>query len=649
MSVVSESAAEPEESAAPVENQSWEPEQAVTVLSSFSASSVPSMAGLEDGRVFCCWTDFATDGEDSGTGVCIVDLAADAVEDMVFFDQYLEYKRTFSDGNSLFLSYQDDSFYLMNEALELTKVDTPNTDGQFSSDHSLYYYETDGALYERNLTTGEESRIPLEHEFRIASISSIYADGNYLFCWVRTSLYSYDQSMALIDAGTGEVLLLSANLSDVVCVGDSFYSLEYVTDSEDLQLFYGALDGEEPLHRYTVSAIEGTYSDTSLLPYSNYAISTTYTWSEDSAEEEVCGSLLYRMNADGSVEVADLEESGLPYTPYSYTYLTEQNLIVVSFYADSSSQMAILDPTQMTFTLAGQAEEVSVEERIDSETLSAYQAELTPVALPDSMTDARAKADELEKNYDVHILLGAQCAGPCNASEFDVTTTDELGLEDECADVLSALEELESALSLYPADFFAQFQTETGEDGIYFMLTGSISGDRNMDVAGFEYSIETREFICVDITEPNYALKQNFCHELWHATENKIFDSDFYGFYDGSWDDCNPDGFEYYYSYDYLDYAEEAQAYTYFGGAEEVYFVDSYAQSYDKEDRARIMEYIMADDDTAQALMEYPVIQQKLQIMCDGIRAAFDTEDWTDVYWERFFDTPATDEKETLP
>ncbi|MCD8367644.1 MAG: hypothetical protein LUC48_06420 [Clostridiales bacterium] len=125
MSVVSESAAEPEESAAPVENQSWEPEQAVTVLSSFSASSVPSMAGLEDGRVFCCWTDFATDGEDSGTGVCIVDLAADAVEDMVFFDQYLEYKRTFSDGNSLFLSYQDDSFYLMDEALELTKVDTP--------------------------------------------------------------------------------------------------------------------------------------------------------------------------------------------------------------------------------------------------------------------------------------------------------------------------------------------------------------------------------------------------------------------------------------------------------------------------------------------------------------------------------------------
>ncbi len=276
--------------------------------------------------------------------------------------------------------------------------------------------------------------------------------------------------------------------------------------------------------------------------------------------------------------------------------------------------MVILDPEQLTFSPARQAEEVAASERIDSATLTAYQAELAPVALPDTMAAARTKADELEAAYDVHILLGAQCAGPCNASEFDVTMTEQAGFADECASVLSALEELDAALLLYPSDFFSQFQTENGDGGVYFLLTGAIGSDRNMDVAGFEYGMENREYICIDITEPVSLLKQNFCHELWHATENKIFDTDFYGFYDGSWDACNPEGFEYYYSYDYLDYAADAQEYTYFGGSEEVCFVDSYAQSYDKEDRARIMEYIMADDDTAQALMAYPAMRQKLQI-----------------------------------
>ncbi|MCC8099031.1 MAG: hypothetical protein LIO78_03065 [Clostridiales bacterium] len=644
VSVVAESAVQPEASSeTQTDAQPWEPEQAVTVLSSFSASAVPSMADLGDGRVFCCWTDFATDGEDCGTGVCIVDLATDAVEDFTFFDQYLEYERMFPDGSVLFTSYIDGCFYLMDEAFTLTRLNTPDTDGQFSSNRSLYYYEKDGALYALNLATGEETCIPLEDEFRIASLGSICADEDYLFCWVLTSLYSYAQCMALVDTANGNVLLLDPDLSDVGCVSNSFYSLEWVPDTEDCQLFYGALHGDDPLHRYTISADEDTYFDVTLLPYSDYVFSTIYTWTEDAVEAEEVSSRLYRMNADGNVEVADLEETGLQYTPYSFVYLPEQNLIVVGFYADDSSRMAILDLEQLTFFPAGQAEEVSAAERIDSETLAAYQAELAPVALPDTMSDARAKADELEETYSVHILLGAQCAGPCDASEFDVTTTDEIGLADECADVLAALEELESALVLYPSDFFARFQTENGEDGIYFLLTGAIGSDRNMDVAGFEYGMESREYICVDITEPNYALQQNFCHELWHATENKIFDTDFYGFYDGSWDACNPEGFEYYYSYDYLDYAEDAQAYTYFGGAEEVYFVDSYAQSYDKEDRARIMEYIMTDDDTATALMAYPAMQQKLQIMCDGINEAFDTENWTDVRWEQYLDSTTSD------
>ncbi len=458
VSVVAESTVQLEASSSPAETEPWEPEQAVTVLSSFSASAIPSMTDLGDGRVFCSWTDFATDGEDTGTGVCIVDLASDEVEDIAFFNQYLEYEHMFPDGSALFLSYVDSCFYLMDKAFTLTRLDTPDTAGQFSSDRSLYYYEKDGSLYALNLTTDAETHIPLEHEFRIASMGSLSEDGKYLLCWVRTSLYSYEQSMALVDVGSGAVLLLNPNLSDVVCIEDSFCSLNWVADTEDRQLLYGALDGEAPLNSYTISTSEDSFLEVTLLPGSDYVFSSVYTWTEDGVEADQISNFLYRLGADGSVGAADLNAAGLSSTPYSYSYLQAQDLIAVGIYTDGSARMVILDPEQLTFSPARQAEEVAASERIDSATLTAYQAELAPVALPDTMAAARTKADELEAAYDVHILLGAQCAGPCNASEFDVTMTEQAGFADECASVLSALEELDAALLLYPFEFFSDFQ-----------------------------------------------------------------------------------------------------------------------------------------------------------------------------------------------
>ena len=54
------------------------------------------------------------------------------------------------------------------------------------------------------------------------------------------------------------------------------------------------------------------------------------------------------------------------------------------------------------------------------------------------------------------------------------------------------------------------------------------------------------------------------------------------------------------------------------------------------EDRARIMEYIMTHEEEARLLMQSPFLREKLQIMCDAVRSAFDTAGWEDVRWERF-------------
>ena len=89
-----------------------------------------------------------------------------------------------------------------------------------------------------------------------------------------------------------------------------------------------------------------------------------------------------------------------------------------------------------------------------------------------------------------------------------------------------------------------------------------------------------------------YELTGNLYHEIWHATENKIFNTTFSGFYDGSWEQCNPEGFEYRYEYNLSDPEGNLWRWTFTGGDSEYYFVDDYAKTYPKEDRARIMEYV---------------------------------------------------------
>ena len=64
--------------------------------------------------------------------------------------------------------------------------------------------------------------------------------------------------------------------------------------------------------------------------------------------------------------------------------------------------------------------------------------------------------------------------------------------------------------------------------------------------------------------------------------------------------------------------------------------MDDYSKTYAKEDRARIMEYVMDNDGLAQAVLAHPVLRQKLEIMDQGIRYAFDTTGWDEVRWMRF-------------
>lgn len=608
----------------------------VTFLSAVTPTAVPAAISLGDGRALSCWTRF--DGvDDTGTTYLdVIDLIGDTVERSATLEGYLPLVRGFADGAALLISYEQSCFYLLDETLRPTRIDVPNTDGQFSADHRMYYYAQEESLYAQNVETGAQKLLSLPEGIRLMRVDGIHPTLDYLTCWVYTSIYSSQTCYAVIDPQTGELLLLQDITRTPSFQDGQFYTLAYDYDSGVQQLSWGELLGDAPLQSFLLNDDASLNTDVQLISGCSYALQITPpAWDQgETAIVDSGSAALLRMEPEG-LSRCDLTEYGLDDTLASAVYLPElEALLAVSYSYDSDDcTYCLIAPGQLTFT-GVEASPAAPPERIDQERRAQSLAELEEPELSPALEAVRARADGLEERFGIEILLSAACAAPCAVSGYYVTTTDQAGLEDEAASIDAALDEVEYALEQYPEDFFRQFRTEAGTGGIYLMLSGPIDSDDDIFVTAFEFGLDTREYICLDVTL--YNLGRNLYHELWHATENKIFRTDFDGFYEGSWDALNPEGFSYRYMYSLTGEGEDVWQWTYMGGDEEVYFIDDYSKTYAKEDRARIMEYVMDSDEEARSILSHPVLRQKLEIMDEGIRRAFDTTGWEDVSWQKF-------------
>lgn len=613
------------------------PQEPVRQLTALSPSSIPSFAELEEGLALACWTEFSEDGLDNVTYFVLLDPVEDLVVSSDSIDRYLDLKQSFPDGTVLLQSFDENCFYLMDQALQPTRLDVPNTEGQFSSDHSRYYYVEGDTLYELTLSTGQRSPVVLAQGLRPGWLDHIHPTQDYLSGWFYTSPYSTEICYGLLDCRSGEFLLLNEQLISLTFYKDQFQGYLYDYESASNLLIWGALTGETPLNSADLSPYQDEYSALQYIVNSNYATHASGAlWSAEErggGTDGVVSTDLYRLD-EGGLSVCPLDSYGLQDELLLVTYLPQSELILASAYHDDGCSVILIDPQSLDFTDAG-VTLLEAPARVDQQLLDRYQADITMPELPPDLDGVRERADELEERYGIDILLSGECAAPCAASGYEVTTTDQAGWDNEASVINQGLDALESVLGDYPEGFFRQFGSQPGESGICFMPVGFIDSEDPVSVAAFESSLGPKEYIAYDCTL--YGLDYNLYHEIWHATENKINYSDFAGFYTDAWDACNPMENPYVYSYDLYVTDENLFDWTYFGGAEEVCFVDDYARTFPHEDRARIMEYIMGEDDIAQALLEYPAIRQKFQLMCDGIRAAFDTSGWDTPRWERFF------------
>jgi len=264
-----------------------------------------------------------------------------------------------------------------------------------------------------------------------------------------------------------------------------------------------------------------------------------------------------------------------------------------------------------------------------SELLDGEESHLLPLTCQNRPIpeEYRQQAEAIREKYGIRVLLREDAAA---AAPWDY----ELIPEDRIAFVSYQLSELDRVLSWYPEGFMEKLASGISGGEITICLVREIRGIPGtgaLDSAtGIQYWGSDAGAYLAIASHQNMA--RNICHELFHVIESRVFsDSCLYD----DWSRMNPEGFTY--DFDYLQHLSHSTAELVTG--ENRAFVDLYSMSFPKEDRARIMEYAMMPGQ--QELFSSPILQQKLRVLCLGIREAFGLNKYTEpLLWEQYLAEP---------
>ena len=528
-----------------------------------------------------------------------------------------------------FLALADESrgqiLVLDKDLNEILSFETRDTEGILSQDLSSYYYLWGDDLYRLDTGSGEEKTVTLAQELPMCALMGYDTTENVLLVTAYADPFTTGVCVAAIDLEQGDFTLLQQNATGASPAEEGI--LLENNDPESMHSDVSYMDWEEGVIRSLPAFMtnDGSYS-TWHIAGSDYICKMTFdAIQKDEAKE----CQLYHLG--DTVTVCSLTELLDGTKLNELCCLPGGNLLGLEVTRRGFTPYVIC-PEKLTFTQADTPEE-SQTEPVDVSVLENYRTELDGLELPENLSEARATADQLEEEFGVTILLSSQCATPVRDSGMTIVTTDQANLSDESAQVAYALEEIRKALKLYPDDFFRQFQNEAGQRGLLILLVEDFEDKRN--IIGLSYGMGQWYPVAIDITSGE--VFSTTCHEIWHATEIRINERDSDLLSDKKWDALNPPG--YVYSYDTSEnYILDVQNTFFFEFKEEkIYFVDPYGKTNPHEDRARIMEYIMASKLYARAIADIPALRLKLKVMSDAIRQTFDTEGWEQVYWERFF------------
>lgn len=598
----------------------------VNKLSFCKTSESPTVAVL-DARTAAFMTEEYVNKDFSKryTRIRVLDLHMDAVRGEALLDgEFALLEHCGAEGYLALTIEEEDRILVLDKDLqEVLRFQTEALDGVLSRELDQYYYIWGSRLYCQNTDTGVSALYQASYDLLLDEIWGYDPQENVLLVSVFEDTYTANLCMGAIDLDNGAFSLLYRGIT-AGKMGNGGVVLENKHEDQlSSDLYYGHWADDE-------LTILMDFLPNDMFYASWHIGGTDYVcrFDYDTTGVDIVEFQLYRLGE--TLEVCSLQSAFKGAKLNGTWALSDGNLLAVAV-SSRGYQPYVICPEQLEFVPA-ELETTPGNPLVDQTILDNYHRE--PVFdLPENMAQVREKADELEKTYGITILLSNQCALAASYCDMPIVTTDGAGLHDEVGAIEEALKWLEDVLQLYPEDFFRQFRNEAGERGLLVLLVEDI--DPGSNVIGVSYRMGQWYPVAVDITSGQ--VKNTYAHEIWHATENRINDVDEGALDLEAWEALNPAGFRYTGYTD--DYMWDTQ-YTYFYGdpQEEFYFVDPYGKTKGQEDRARLMEYVMCTDWHGKKMMEKPVLRAKMQLLCDAIREAFDTSNWDQLHWERFFE-----------
>ena len=600
---------------------------AVNVYSFRSTKEKPAVAVLDHRTAAFLTTEYLNkDYSTKWTHVQVVDLHTDTLlSEMLLEGTYSPLRFCAAQGYGALIGPDTRDVIVLDRNLcEVLRFRTEDAEGVLTADLQRYYYTWGSKLMVQETDTGVLTPVSPEYDLTFHEVLGYDAEENILLVSAYSGTYTNQLCVAAVDLDTERLTLLYQDVT-----GGQIATQGVLLERENLEdlnsdVYYGDwTDGElQSLPgllvnnlNYAAWHVSGT----------DYVCRITYDKAQSVSIEN-----FELLHLGETVRVCSLQ-TALDGAKISQVYaLPDGNLLALEV-TGRGYRPYLICPELLEFTDAP-LETAQGAALVDETLLTGLDTEAED-PLPEKLTQVRQKADGLEEEYGITILLSNQCTPALEGSGMTIITTDQAALPDEARAIDEALTELEKVLELYPRDFFRQFRNEGGERGLLVLLVEHFEGE--MDIIGLSYGMGQWYPIAVDITSGQVG--NTYCHEIWHATENRIQDLSQTALDLQTWNDCNPAGYQY--SGNMTNsYVEDTQ-YTYFMGSrsEGVYFVDPYAKTKPQEDRARLMEYVMYSDQHAKMILEYPVMRAKLHLLCNAIRETFDTEQWDYVHWERFF------------
>ncbi len=236
-----------------------------------------------------------------------------------------------------------------------------------------------------------------------------------------------------------------------------------------------------------------------------------------------------------------------------------------------------------------------------SEKLSEYDIEKTkPVQekCGDQLSETRKKADEIEKQYGIEILIGNEFKGLNVGEGFELYSTENPDTDDQSweAEMYEDVFKIfTNALAKYPKDFFGIYKDYRNVGGMRFIFVeGLIQNGAGVAVTrGLSEDDGCYSTIFLATGELDEARVH---HEIWHSVEAQITMRDPEAFSPDEWSKVNPQGFQYTITEEgYMNSFSTYGKYILNGqpAGSDVYFVRDYSTRNPYEDRATLFEPVM--------------------------------------------------------